>query len=442
MIKSYETFRERILDNSYFHMFGCLVFIHKHKDHIGKFDTKADDRYFLGYSSVSKAFRVYKIRRQQIEETYYVTYDKSIEAIRFTKTSVDEIGINDSSRYPLDEFLHEDENHVLELIVPNEQDVPLTEDIEDPPNLINTEGTHEQNVQDDQRITQPTVVPSGNNTKALRPITEPLDRWSRDQHIELVNIIANLGEGMLTRSMATNLTAASTSKYLFANFLSEIEPKKVSKALKHPGWIDAMQEELNQNKKDEHGTTTKNKARLVAQGHSQEEGVNYNETFEPVARMEAIMIFLAFAIYINFKVYQMDVESAFLNDKLKEKGPEASRALSKKRTKPKSKRPPTETKEPPPKPTEGSEQSHSQDQPVPSHVQESASDSSSLDLKRFDNILPLTKRQLIRQDTFEIKSMMTEMYAAEGYVITQSHKRWGGEIEPKIPIEGKVKSDV
>nr|GEV97425.1 hypothetical protein [Tanacetum cinerariifolium] len=271
------------------------------------------------YSSVSKAFRVYKIRRQQIEETYYVTYDESIEAIRFTKTSVDEIGINDSSRYPPDEFLHEDENHVPELIVPNEQDVPLTEDIEDPPDLINTEGTHEQNVQDDQRITQPTVVPSGNNTKALRPITEPLDRWSRDQHIELVNIIGNLGEGMLTRSMAIKLTAASTSKCLFANFLSEIEPKKVSKALKHPGWIDAMQEELNQNKKDEHGTTTKNKARLVAQGHSQEERVDYNETFEPVARMEAITIFLAFAIYMNFKVYQMDVESAFLNDKLKEK---------------------------------------------------------------------------------------------------------------------------
>ncbi|GJY76443.1 retrovirus-related pol polyprotein from transposon TNT 1-94 [Tanacetum coccineum] len=67
------------------------------------------------------------------------------------------------------------------------------------------------------------------------------------------------------------------------------------------------------NKKDEHGITTKNKARLVAQGYSQEKGIDYDETFAPVARMEAIRIFLTFATYMNFKVYQMDVKSAFLN---------------------------------------------------------------------------------------------------------------------------------
>ncbi|GKB86606.1 retrovirus-related pol polyprotein from transposon TNT 1-94 [Tanacetum coccineum] len=100
--------------------------------------------------------------------------------------------------------------------------------------------------------------------------------------------------------MVVKLTAALTSECLFANFLSEIEPKKVSEALKHLGWIDAMQEELNQ--------LYRNK----------EEGIDYDETFAPVARMEAIRIFLAFSIYINFKVYQMDVKSAFLNGKLKE----------------------------------------------------------------------------------------------------------------------------
>nr|GEY83853.1 retrovirus-related Pol polyprotein from transposon TNT 1-94 [Tanacetum cinerariifolium] len=78
--------------------------------HLGKFNAKADDGYFLGHSSVSKAFRVYNIRRQQIEETYHVTFNESMEAIRFTNTSVDEIGIDDSSRYPPDEFLHEDDS--------------------------------------------------------------------------------------------------------------------------------------------------------------------------------------------------------------------------------------------------------------------------------------------------------------------------------------------
>ncbi|GJR98063.1 retrovirus-related pol polyprotein from transposon TNT 1-94 [Tanacetum coccineum] len=128
------------------------------------------------------------------------------------------------------------------------------------------------------------------------------------------------GKGMLTRSMAAMLTAASASECLFTDCLSEIEPKRVSEALKHPGWVDAMQEELNQfyinkvwtliplpyrkiaigskwvfrNKKDKHGIFSKNKARLVAQGYSQEEGIDYDETFTPVARMEAIRIFLVF----------------------------------------------------------------------------------------------------------------------------------------------------
>ncbi|GKE16349.1 retrovirus-related pol polyprotein from transposon TNT 1-94 [Tanacetum coccineum] len=186
-----------------------------------------------------------------------------------------------------------------------------------PSDPINTEGTNEQNVQKDQMITQPTNVPSGNNTKVSEPITELLVPDVTQSHI-INHASTSSHHGMLTRSMATNLTTVSASECLFADFLSEIEPKKVSEALKHPRWTDAMQEELNQNKKDKHGTTTKNKARLVAQGYSQEEGIDYDETFAPVARMEAIRIFLAYATYMNFKVYQMDVKSAFLNGKLKE----------------------------------------------------------------------------------------------------------------------------
>ncbi|GKE63340.1 putative ribonuclease H-like domain-containing protein, partial [Tanacetum coccineum] len=79
---------------------------------------------------------------------------------------------------------------------------------------------------------------------------------------------------------------------LLACFLSQIEPKK--------------------NKKDERGVMVRNKARLVAQGYRQEERIDYDEVFAPVARIEAIKIFLAFASYMGFKVYQMDVKSAFL----------------------------------------------------------------------------------------------------------------------------------
>ncbi|GJY56075.1 retrovirus-related pol polyprotein from transposon TNT 1-94 [Tanacetum coccineum] len=113
---------------------------------------------------------------------------------------------------------------------------------------------------------------------------------------------------MLTRAMAKELSAASTYECLFVDFLSEEEPKKVSEALKHPGWVDAM------NKRDETRIAIKNKARLVAQGYNQQEGIDYDETFAPVSRLEAIRIFLAFATYMNFIVYQIDVKSALLND--------------------------------------------------------------------------------------------------------------------------------
>ncbi|GKD13823.1 retrovirus-related pol polyprotein from transposon TNT 1-94, partial [Tanacetum coccineum] len=227
----YEIFRERIPDISYFHVFGCPVFIHNHKDHLGKFDAKVDDGYFLGYSFVSKAFRVFNTRRQQVEETYHVTFDESMEAIRFTNTSVDEIGINDSSRYPPDEFLHEDDpsrqyqidSDISYYVIPHGH----------PPDLINTEGTHEQNVQHEQIITQPIEGPSGDNTVVSVSINETL--------------VPGLPQkGMLTRSMAAKLIATSASECLFADFLSEIEPKKVSEVLKHPRWIDSMKKELNQ----------------------------------------------------------------------------------------------------------------------------------------------------------------------------------------------------
>ncbi|GJT00587.1 putative ribonuclease H-like domain-containing protein [Tanacetum coccineum] len=72
------------------------------------------------------------------------------------------------------------------------------------------------------------------------------------------------------------------------------------------------------NKKDERGVVVRNKARSVAQGHRQDEGIDYDEVFAPVARIEAIMIFLAFASYMGFIVYQMDVKSAFLYDTIDE----------------------------------------------------------------------------------------------------------------------------
>ncbi|GKF23929.1 putative ribonuclease H-like domain-containing protein, partial [Tanacetum coccineum] len=116
------------------------------------------------------------------------------------------------------------------------------------------------------------------------------------------------------------------------------EPKNISQALQDASWVEAMQEELLQfklqkvwvlidlpyekkvigtkwvfsNKRDERSIVVKNRARLIAQGFRQEEGIDYDEVFAPVAKIEAIRLFLSFASYMGFTVYQMDVKSAFL----------------------------------------------------------------------------------------------------------------------------------
>ncbi|GJW88677.1 putative ribonuclease H-like domain-containing protein [Tanacetum coccineum] len=131
---------------------------------------------------------------------------------------------------------------------------------------------------------------------------------------------------------------------LFACFILQVEPKKVIQALTDLSWIEAMQDELLQfklkkvwtlvdlpygktaigtkwvyrNKKDKRGIVVRNKARLVVQGYTQEEGINYDEVFAPVVRIEAIRLFLAYASFMNFVVYQMDVKSAFLYGKIEE----------------------------------------------------------------------------------------------------------------------------
>jgi len=72
------------------------------------------------------------------------------------------------------------------------------------------------------------------------------------------------------------------------------------------------------NKLDEFGTVTRTKAQLVVQGYNREEGIDYEETFAPVTRIEAIHILVAFAIHMEIKLYQMNVKNAFLNGYLKE----------------------------------------------------------------------------------------------------------------------------
>ncbi|GJR33662.1 putative ribonuclease H-like domain-containing protein [Tanacetum coccineum] len=154
----------------------------------------------------------------------------------------------------------------------------------------------------------------------------------------------NLKEHGLFSSVQQRINHKDFQNCLFDFFLSQEEPKKVIHALKDPSWIETMQDELLQfklqkvwtlvdlpngkraigtkwvyrNKKDERGIMIKNKARLIAQGYTQEEGIDYDEVFAPVDRIEAIRLFLAYASFKDFMVYQMDVKIAFLYGKIEE----------------------------------------------------------------------------------------------------------------------------
>jgi len=126
--------------------------------------------------------------------------------------------------------------------------------------------------------------------------------------------------------------------------IPQVEPKSIDETLKDKNWNAAMHEELNQfirndvwllvpktyqmniigtkwvfrNKVDEPGLITRNIARLVAKGYNQEEGIDYDESFTPVARLEAVRLLLAFACMNDFKLFQMDVKSVFLNGVINE----------------------------------------------------------------------------------------------------------------------------
>jgi len=150
------------------------------------------------------------------------------------------------------------------------------------------------------------------------------------------NIIGDIEQGVSTRR--------KLAFFQHVAFVSQIEPKNVNDALCDSNWVVSMQDELNEltrndvwslvpktdamnmigtkwvfrNKMDENGNIVRNKARLVAKGYNQEEGIDFDETYAPVARLEAVRLFLAYACICNFKLSQMDVISAFLNGFLNE----------------------------------------------------------------------------------------------------------------------------
>nr|GFA91661.1 Gag-Pol polyprotein [Tanacetum cinerariifolium] len=163
-------------------------------------------------------------------------------------------------------------------------------------------------------------------------------RWTKDHPLE--QVIGNPSQYVRTRRQLES----DAEMCMFALTMSRTEPKNIKEAMADSTWIESMQEELYQfdrldvwelvdrplcthvinlkwlwkNKRDEENTVIRNKSRLVAKGYAQKEGVDFEESFAPVARLEAVRLFIAYAAHKYFTVYQMDVKTTFLYGPLKE----------------------------------------------------------------------------------------------------------------------------
>nr|GEU37792.1 hypothetical protein [Tanacetum cinerariifolium] len=222
-----------------------------------------------------------------------------------------------------------------------------TSQLPDDPNMTELEDINYSD--DEEDVGSEADFTNLETTITVSPI--PTTRVHNDH--PMTQIIGNLSSATQTRSMTrvakdqgglSHINNDDFHACMFACFLLQKEPKRVHQAFKDPSWIEAIQEELLQfkmqkvwvlvdlphgkglkvpnrvsrNKKDERGIVVRNKARLVAQGHTQEEGIDYEEVFAPVARIDAIRFFLAYASFMGFMVYQMDVKSALLHGTIKE----------------------------------------------------------------------------------------------------------------------------
>nr|GEZ39549.1 retrovirus-related Pol polyprotein from transposon TNT 1-94 [Tanacetum cinerariifolium] len=270
----------------FFRVFGCRCYLLNDYEDVGKLKAKWDIGVLVGYSKESAAFKIYNKRTQ-------------------------EVGVPSSNT-----------QSVSNNMVPNVDKASTSY------NAFNKR-------LEDAYFYKSTPFHDPFNVHTFYQPYPYEKKWTKDHPLH--KIIGNPKSSVRTRGQLTN-------SCLFSCLLSSIEPANVAEALKDADWVSAMQDELDQfarlkvwrlvprpegktiiktkwifkNKKDESSLVIQNKARLVAVGYSQQEGINYDETFVPVARIEAIRLLLAYAAHKDFTVFQMDVKTVFLNGILKE----------------------------------------------------------------------------------------------------------------------------
>ncbi|GJZ06233.1 putative ribonuclease H-like domain-containing protein [Tanacetum coccineum] len=339
----YELLTGKIPIISYIRPFGCHVTILNTIDHLGKFARKSDEGFLVGYSLQSKAFRVYNLETKRVEENLHITFlenklnvagkgptwlfnldyltdSMNYQPVRSENQANKHAGpqeanhnaekdANKAAEALRKEFAQETENLIIQAGVAKASSTNIFSTVSTPAkasgtNLVNTASTQFSTA-------------SPHDGLSLSDPTNPEQDNSKIPPLE--DIYQNSTDGIFTNSSYDDESAVAD----FTNLetVVNVSPIPTSRIISsHPSALilGDPTSSVYRNKKDERGVVVRNKARLVAQGHRQEEWIDYDEVFAPVARIEAIRIFLAFTSYMGFIVYQMDVKSAFLYGKIDE----------------------------------------------------------------------------------------------------------------------------
>jgi hypothetical protein len=322
---SYELLTSNKPNVSYFRVFGSKCYILVKRGRHLKFAPKAIEGFVLGYGSNTKAYRVFNKSSGLAEVSSDIVFD--------------ETNGSPSEQVDLDDV---DEDEVLRTAMrtiaiggvrpqeQQEQDKPSSSTLVHPPTQ------DEEQVPQDEGLDQGGAHEKHDKEEEVSQVPPTQVRSTIKRNHPVDQILGDISKGVTTRSHLANFCE-------HYSFVSSIEPFRVEKALQDPDWVLAMQDELNNfkrnevwglvpcpkknvvgtkwvfcNKQDEHGVVTMNKARLVAKDYAQVAGLNFADTFAPVARLESIRILLAYAAHHSFKLFQMDVKSAFLNGPIKE----------------------------------------------------------------------------------------------------------------------------
>ncbi|GKE35897.1 retrovirus-related pol polyprotein from transposon TNT 1-94 [Tanacetum coccineum] len=168
-----------------------------------------------------------------------------------------------------------------------------------------------------EEIESSTTALEPSNMQNFHQVQPSTHIWTKDH--PLYQVIGDPSKPVMTRQRLHTYYEVC----MYALTVSTIEPKNIKEAMADHSWIESMQDELNQferlqNKYDAENIVVRNKTRLVAKGYKQEEGIDVEESFAPIARLEAVRMFIAYVAHKNIIIFQIDVKTDFLNGHLKE----------------------------------------------------------------------------------------------------------------------------